>query len=117
MRKIPKIITIAIAICAVSYGAWNEVTLDTKEGKPKDGDIPVFTGKGNSIRASNVTEEDMTHVADLAETLSTNTAATLEFKSNKDVPNGYAGLDENGKVSTNAISNIIVIYTGGSAFE
>jgi hypothetical protein len=40
--------------------------------------------------------------------------ATVEFTANKDSNGGYAGLDENGKINTNAIPFIVVVFSGDS---
>ena len=51
----------------------------------------------------------------LGDSVMSNLPSTKENKSEKNQPNGYAGLDGNGKISSDFVDTITVVFVGGPA--
>ena len=69
--------------------------------------------QNGTITSNAATSAELTVVSNQVVAL----AATTELLANKNQPNGYAGLDENGKVSASAIETITIVFAGGLATD
>jgi hypothetical protein len=83
------------ALAGISQGVGQTVGAVVPSGSVKDGNLPVWKN-GTTIEDSTVSVVEVKDVV-----TSTNG------------PNQVLKLDENGKIGTNAIPYIIVIFTGG----
>jgi hypothetical protein len=101
MRKKLVLLLMGLLVLTAS-AAWDSV----RKGKSKTtpGNIVVW-GKGEEVTEVELTATELTNGLAQAE--------GSEQVVNKDGVNGYAGLDENGYIKTNAIPHIIIVYTGG----
>jgi len=69
--------------------------------------------QNGTITSNAATSAELTVVSNQVVAL----AATTELLANKNQTNGYAGLDENGKISADAIDTIYIIFAGGDATD
>jgi hypothetical protein len=110
---------IAVAVAAAAYAA-----VPTK----------IVTDEGESVK---VTDYVATHVAPVSGLASNNTdrivtvsneveSVKIEVEAvktdaekvqNKNQPNGYAGLDEDGKINAEIIETITIVFAGGEAVD
>jgi len=119
----------ALLIALSSFAQWGGIK---QKGKVKKGNIIVWEKTG-TIADSGANSDVLTNVATFTEMVEGTNApggfAVLDDQGELDASvmtnslapylvdmDTVARLDENGKISTNAIPDIVVVYTGGSAF-
>lgn len=102
------VVVCVLAVAVAVFAAWNDPWF---KGNPKKGRLLVY-GDGGALEDSGVEVSAITGLVDSVSSV-TGLVATAESKTNKNTANGYAGLDENGKLMSNAIPYIVVVFTGG----